>query len=84
MNESIQETHFNGSNICNKKANGPTINYVHGKFDISGKEKNRNLNFLSELREMRKIYVINTIVGQLNINSLRSNFCPSNKYCFEI
>ena len=74
MNESIQETHFTITNNCNKKTNGLANNYVYGKLDISEKEKNRNLNFLTELREMRKSYVKNIIVGQLNINSLRSNF----------
>lgn len=57
MNESIQETHFTVTSNCNKKTNELANNYVHGKFDISGKKKKKNLNFLSELREIRKSYV---------------------------
>ena len=48
---------------------------MHRTYQIS---LNRNFNFLSELKKMRKSSVRNIIVGRLNINSLR-NKCLSVK-----
>ena len=74
INESIQETHSIVTSNSNKKTNELANNYVQNTLDISKKESNSKLNFLSELKEMRKSYVKNIIVGQLNINSLRNKF----------
>ena len=74
INESIQETHSIVTSNCNKKTNELANNYIQNTLDTSKKESNSKLNFLSELKEMRKSYVKNTIVGQLNINSLRNKF----------
>ena len=54
INESIQETDSIVTSNCNKKTNGFANNYVQNTLEISGKESNRNLNFLSELKEIRK------------------------------
>ena len=74
INESIQETHSIVTSNCNKKTNELANNYIQNTLDTSKKESNSKLNFLSELKEMRKSYVKNIIVGQLNINSLRNKF----------
>ena len=59
---------------CNKKTNELDNNYIQNTLDTSKKESDSKLNFLSELKEMRKSYVKNLIVGQLNINFLRNKF----------
>ena len=74
INESIQETHSIVTSNCNKKTNELANNYIQNTLDTSKKESNSKLNFLSELKEMRRSYVKNRIVGQLNINSLRNKF----------
>ena len=58
----------------NGNANELANKCVENALDTSEKESNRKLNFLSELKEMRKSYVKNIIVGQLNINYLRNKF----------
>ena len=67
INESIQETHSIITSNCNKKLMSLPIT-------IFKKKLNGKLNFLSELKEMRKSYVKNIIVGQFKINSLRNKF----------
>ena len=74
INESIQEIHSIITSNCNKKTNELANNYIQNTLDTSKKESNSKLSFLSELKEMRKSYVKNIIVGQLNINSLRNKF----------
>ena len=73
INESIEETHSIVTSNCNKKTNELASNYIQNT-DTSKKESNSKLNFLSEVKEMRKGYIKNVIVGQLNINSLRIKF----------
>ena len=43
--------------------------------------KKRKINFLSELRVMRKSYMDNIIIGHFNINSLRNKFSSVKKLC---
>ena len=74
INESIQETHSIVTSNSNKKTNELANNYIQNTLDTSKKESNSKVNFLSELKEMRKSYVENIIVDQLNINSLRNKF----------
>ena len=69
-------------NNCNKKyelANS-YVQYIRHLW----KEPNRNLNFLSAPKEMKKSYVKNIIVGQLNINSIGINFYTSKNCCLII
>ena len=69
-------------NNCNKKyelANS-YVQYIRHLW----KEPNRNLNFLSAPKEMKKSYVKNIIVGQLNINSIGINFHTSKNCCLII
>lgn len=40
--------------------------------DINGKKKNRNFNFVSELRGMRKSYMKNVIILKFNRNSFKN------------
>ena len=54
INESIQEIHSIITSNCNKKTNELANNYIQ---NTSKKESNSKLNFLSELKEMRKSYV---------------------------
>ena len=69
-------------NNCNKKyelANS-YVQYIRHLW----KEPKRNLNFLSAPKEMKKSYVKNIIVGQLNINSIGINFYTSKNCCLII
>ena len=70
--ESIQETYSIVTSNCNEKTNELANNYVQNTLDTSKKKSNSKLNFLSELKEIRKSYVNYIIVGQLNLNSLRN------------
>ena len=55
MNETIQETHSAVKTNLNKKTNGIANIYAQNTLDISRKETNRNLNFLSELKKRGKV-----------------------------
>ena len=66
INKSIQETRSIITSNCNKKTNELANNYIQNTLDTSKKELNSKVNFLSELKEIRKSYVKNIIVGQLN------------------
>ena len=74
VNESIREAHCIVVSHCNKKSNEFANNFIQNTLHVSGKETNRNLNFLSELKKMLKNYEKNITVDQININFLRNKF----------
>ena len=80
VNESIREAHCSVVSHCNKKSKAFDNNFIQNTLHVSGKETNRNLNFLSELKKMLKKYEKNITVDQININFLRNNSLPNAQF----
>ena len=79
MNKNIHKTQATFMSNCNKKTNELANNYVQKILNISRKETNRKLNFLSELKEIKKSYVKNIVGCHLNVNSFKNKLSSINE-----
>ena len=73
INKNILEKHFLLLIIAINTNDFVNI-YGQNILAIFEEEKNRSLRFLSELRQRRKSYLKNAIIGQLNVRSLKKRF----------
>ena len=71
MKENIQEIQVPFKSDCKKYLMSLPI-IMYKTHYVSTKRTNKKLNFLSEMKETRKSYEKNLIVGQLNMHSLRN------------